>query len=391
MDSNANWKTLRSLQELSDIKYSLRVIAFDCEFVRTTDAATEVGLACAGKAFDSVKGYCNDAPELDDFASRFHVNESSIEIKESYLEQIREIVQRKHSRQRERFLFGKEQYAPLDKIESRMCELKLLGYGEKDHGKYHSHYHNAGNDAVKHLALLHGLLQAGNIERIKLMATIHESTDIRGKRKPTQTLNIFIAEAADGVSQPSILNSALHFAAYITKFSRPGVVATPISALYVRTAAVTSHHSMSTAGDMPRQPPSPSALAVEARTTVRLSNVDFFFVNPIQPVGTYISHRNPAQHADSKSTPAFNVVVDLPIADDNPLADWEESSPAMHQISPESVISVSDELVGRCTEIWCDIVRDTPLEASGGSPDAGNNHDPYQVNTQLRSSKMSEK
>ncbi|KAK7935474.1 hypothetical protein PG985_000969 [Apiospora marii] len=90
--------------------------------------------------------------------------------------------------------------------------LKLFGYPQDDYGLSESIYHNAGNDAVKTLALLSELALPCHIETLRLRQQIPREILLIEDIKPDDVKNVAFVRPADGLHLPTSLDRVLKLA-----------------------------------------------------------------------------------------------------------------------------------------------------------------------------------
>ncbi|KAK8136596.1 hypothetical protein PG984_004536 [Apiospora sp. TS-2023a] len=90
--------------------------------------------------------------------------------------------------------------------------LKLFGYTQDDYGLSESIYHNAGNDAVKTLALLNDLPLPCHVETLRLRQQIPREILLIEGVKPEDVRNVAFVRPADGLLLPSMLDNVLKLA-----------------------------------------------------------------------------------------------------------------------------------------------------------------------------------
>lgn len=90
--------------------------------------------------------------------------------------------------------------------------LKLFGYPQDDYGLSESLYHNAGNDAVKTLALLNDLAMPRHIETLRLRQQIPREILLIEDIKPDDVKNVAFVRPADGLLLPTALDNVLKIA-----------------------------------------------------------------------------------------------------------------------------------------------------------------------------------
>jgi oligoribonuclease (3'-5' exoribonuclease) len=291
---NNDWSEIRSLEEFLHIGKDSTCIAFDCEFVFDTDAATEVGLACCDKILDpfprnpglteGTGQAANATLRLQEFVEQLRVQASSVKINERYLKRVEEISHYEHARNRDPFCFGNEEYINLADLDGRLCNiiknyrdsvsatrlilvgyhmtqdiaamrrdfpsltrlfsawmdvrtimesvvgatetrwipgirnsLMSFGYSRHDYGARVSVYHNAGNDAVKTLAVLNALLRAKNTENLhRLQRNVGPRVILcEGQGPPKFCNKVVRIESRDSSSLPPMLQTANQVAAFL--------------------------------------------------------------------------------------------------------------------------------------------------------------------------------
>ncbi|KAK7967053.1 uncharacterized protein PG986_001330 [Apiospora aurea] len=90
--------------------------------------------------------------------------------------------------------------------------LKLFGYPQHDYGLSESMYHNAGNDAVKTLALLHDLARPEHIETLRIRQQIPHEILLCEDVKLSNFTNVAFVRPADHMFLPTALDSVLKLA-----------------------------------------------------------------------------------------------------------------------------------------------------------------------------------
>lgn len=101
--------------------------------------------------------------------------------------------------------------------------LKLFGYSQDDYGLSESIYHNAGNDAVKTLALLNDLTLPCHIETLRLRQQIPREILLIEDIKPEDVKNVAFVRPADGLHLPTALDHVLKLAVLALQY-RPQAV-----------------------------------------------------------------------------------------------------------------------------------------------------------------------
>ncbi|KAK6081618.1 hypothetical protein SCUP515_02865 [Seiridium cupressi] len=283
---------IRSLDGLKHISKKSRLVAFDCEFLLKENRATEIGLACLKDMTPSqpfqklarfvehhnieaasvkiIEHYSFRSAEI----ARYHRSwprESFSFGQEQYVaverleEGLGEIVQNykdgsteclvlvAYSMDRDieamrrdfpklaanfsfivdiRTIMRSTMACEEQKIPGIGKSLNILGYsasGPPRRGPGSpEQYHNAGNDAVKTLAVLCGLMNPQNVKVFKASACVDLSmTNIQSGicDPPRNRENVVILETYNaGVSQPEYLNSPMEFAAFVTRYTCPKLV-----------------------------------------------------------------------------------------------------------------------------------------------------------------------
>ncbi|KAK9779130.1 hypothetical protein AB5N19_06546 [Seiridium cardinale] len=283
---------IKSLDELKQINKKSRLVAFDCEFLLKENRATEVGLACLKDMKPSqpfqkltrfvehhnveaasvkiIEHYSSRSAEI----ARYHRSwprESFSFGQEQYVaverleEGLGEIVQNykdgsteclvlvAYSMDRDieamrrdfpklaanfsfivdiRTIMRSTMACEEQKIPGIGKSLNILGYsvsGPPRRGPGSpEQYHNAGNDAVKTLAVLCGLMNPQNVKVFRASACVDLSmTNIQKGicDPPRNRENVVMLETYNaGVSQPEYLNSPMEFAAFVTRYTCPKLV-----------------------------------------------------------------------------------------------------------------------------------------------------------------------
>ncbi|KAK6834345.1 hypothetical protein PG987_009039 [Apiospora arundinis] len=103
--------------------------------------------------------------------------------------------------------------------------LKLFGYPQDDYGLSESTYHNAGNDAVKTLALLNDLAQPSHVETLRLRQQIPRDILLVDNVKLDDVKNVAFVRPADGLLLPTALDNVLKLAILALPY-RPQAVGT---------------------------------------------------------------------------------------------------------------------------------------------------------------------
>ncbi|KAK8111494.1 uncharacterized protein PG998_007951 [Apiospora kogelbergensis] len=103
--------------------------------------------------------------------------------------------------------------------------LKLFGYPQEDYGLSESIYHNAGNDAVKTLAILHDLARPHHIETLRLRQQIPREILLVDNVKLEDVKNVAFVRPVDGILLPTALDSVLKLAILALPY-RPQAVGT---------------------------------------------------------------------------------------------------------------------------------------------------------------------
>ncbi|KAK8034703.1 hypothetical protein PG993_009698 [Apiospora rasikravindrae] len=101
--------------------------------------------------------------------------------------------------------------------------LKLFGYPQDDYGLSESMYHNAGNDAVKTLALLDDLARPEHIETLRLRQQIPHEILLCEDVKLSNFTNVAFVRPADHMFLPTALDSVLKLAVLALPY-RPQMV-----------------------------------------------------------------------------------------------------------------------------------------------------------------------
>ncbi|KAK8066017.1 hypothetical protein PG997_012764 [Apiospora hydei] len=101
--------------------------------------------------------------------------------------------------------------------------LKLFGYPQHDYGLSESMYHNAGNDAVKTLALLDDLARPEHIETLRLRQQIPHEILLCEDVKLSNFTNVAFVRPADHMFLPTALDSVLKLAVLALPY-RPQMV-----------------------------------------------------------------------------------------------------------------------------------------------------------------------
>ncbi|KAK8059024.1 hypothetical protein PG994_009472 [Apiospora phragmitis] len=235
--------------------------------VFASQAPTEVGLAFAHDSFRPTAAAAvagtetREEPSLRDFCREYRVEALSIKVQEPYLEKLQQIAQKppvearvcqvvkqyRDSRPGAKVvLVGYALDADFNAMRQAfpaladLCDgfldlstvirssvftaaavieppglrslLKLFGYPQDDYGLSESIYHNAGNDAVKTLALLNDLVMPDHIETLRLRQQIPREILLFDDLKLEDARNVAFVRPADGLLLPTALDSVLKLA-----------------------------------------------------------------------------------------------------------------------------------------------------------------------------------